>query len=147
MSSGIYGIRNLINGKWYIGASTDLQHRKKDQLRLLQQGKNQNSFLQVAYDEYGADRFVFVVLEYTPVDKLNERERYFIAHYKTNQEGKGYNIARGGSQSDPARRAIREERKRISRAFESRRASIEARHKILVRSKNANHICKSEADT
>jgi group I intron endonuclease len=123
--SGIYGIRNLKTGEWYIGASKNLDGRKQDQLKTLKDGHNQNKFLQAAYDEYGADRFAFVVLEYVPVDKLNEHERYQIAHHKANCEGKGYNIARGGSQSNPERRAIILERRRINNAFEARRIQIE----------------------
>ena len=118
--SGIYGIRNLKTGEWYIGASVDLRHRTQDQLRTLKDGKNQNIFLQKAYNTHGAINFIFVVLEYAPINKLDERERYFIAHYRSNQDKHGYNIASGGTVGDLAKRAIREERKKTNNAFNAR---------------------------
>ena len=122
--SGIYGIRNLQTGEWYIGASTDLMHRKRNQLTALKSGKKSNRLLQAAYNKYGKENFVFVILEYALINKLDERERALIAHYKSNQEGYGYNIARGGSQGNPVRRTIRAERKKINRSFESHRNGI-----------------------
>jgi group I intron endonuclease len=120
--SGVYGIRNLKTGEWYIGASVDLKHRKQDQLRTLKDGHNQNRFLQAAYNKHGVINFIFIVLEYAPINKLDERERYFIAHYKTNQAGHGYNIARGGAVGNMTERAIRIERREASCLFESRQS-------------------------
>ena len=37
--------------------------------------------------QYGIENFTFELLETTPKDKLNEREKYYIDFYKTKEIG------------------------------------------------------------
>lgn len=79
----------------YIGQSQDIMDRWSKHLTALKCGKHENKYLQSAYDKYGKDNFQFNVLEYCDVDKLNEREIYYINLYNTLKDG--YNLCEGGN--------------------------------------------------
>lgn len=76
--SGIYQIRNLINQKRYIGQSCRLVDRRYTHFRLLKLNKEHTPHLQNAWNKYGEDNFVFEVLMYCDVDKLDFYEQVFI---------------------------------------------------------------------
>lgn len=97
-NSGIYKIVNTKNGKVYVGSSKKLKHRKVNHFWRLRTNQHQNSYLQKAFNKYGADYFVFEILEELPIDKLEERELYFINLYDSLNKGKGYNLL-GSSKS------------------------------------------------
>jgi group I intron endonuclease len=88
MSSGVYVIRNIINGKRYIGSSSNIEARKTHHFSRLKYGRHSNSHLQKAYNKYGRDAFEFKVLELVSNDLLldveqkylNERPEYNIVH-------------------------------------------------------------------
>lgn len=88
--SGIYQIRNLVNGKIYVGSSINLRKRMKDHFRDLRNNRHANQHLQKAYNKYGLDKFIFEVLEYVEKDMLLEREQYYIDTLNVVKEG--YNI-------------------------------------------------------
>jgi group I intron endonuclease len=89
MSSGIYQIRNLVNGKRYIGSSLNIERRWKHHLQCLKFSYS-NKVLQKDWDLYGADAFVFEVLIYCEPDELLLKEQKRIDHYKTLSPN-GYN--------------------------------------------------------
>jgi len=64
---GIYKITNILNGKYYVGSSKDVQGRLKSHKSMLKTNKHRNSKLQNAYNKYGADSFTFSMVE--KVDK------------------------------------------------------------------------------
>ena len=88
--SGIYQIRNLINGKVYIGSSVNLHVRALAHFNSLKRNAHENQKLQRAYNKYGLDKLVFEVLEYVEKDTLLEREQYYID--TLNAVNEGYNI-------------------------------------------------------
>lgn len=92
---GIYGIRNLINGKNYIGKSTDIKERHAFHKSKLKHGKHFNDHLQNDWDLYGEDNFEFIVLEECKKEELNEREQVYIQIFKS--ENKIYNMRYGGA--------------------------------------------------
>lgn len=59
----IYGIVNVVNGKWYIGSTLYPSRRLKAHKRELKKGKHDNPKLQNAYTYYGKDSFIFVELD------------------------------------------------------------------------------------
>ena len=79
LGSGIYQIRNLINGKVYVGSAVCLKNRFKLHHINLRKGNHHSSHLQRAWDKHGVDNFVFEVLEGV-LDKeyLIAREQYWI---------------------------------------------------------------------
>jgi group I intron endonuclease len=76
---GIYKIVNLTNQHFYVGSATRLNHRKHNHFRDLKAGKHKNAHLQRAYDLYGADAFLFIVIEHVDhIENLLEREQHYI---------------------------------------------------------------------
>lgn len=62
----------------YVGSATWLGKRCNTHFWDLKKNKHPNIILQRAYNKYGAANFTFSVLEYCSVDKLIEREQYWI---------------------------------------------------------------------
>ena len=84
--SGIYKITNNKNGKVYIGQSQNIYARKKQHFVALQNGNHENKGMQAEWrrDSKG---FRWEVIEFCPLDKLNEREKYWIEKYNSIEEG------------------------------------------------------------
>jgi len=61
--SGVYQIRNLNNGKVYIGSAKRFQQRYSEHIKSLNKGTHHNKHLQHAFNSDGTDAFVFEVLE------------------------------------------------------------------------------------
>ena len=89
--AGIYQLRNLVNGKVYIGSSIDLKRRKVDHFKMLRGNKHYNPKLQNAYNKYGEENIVFEIIEYVSSENLLKREQYYID--TLNVVNEGYNIA------------------------------------------------------
>lgn len=75
---GIYCITNTVNNKFYIGSSKNIYHRLKRHSSDLSKGKHQNPYLLNAYKKYGSSAFTVSILEEISLDKLSEREQYYI---------------------------------------------------------------------
>lgn len=96
MSGIIYRITNVDNGKVYIGQSRHplekVQRRYQKEIRY----KRQRPITR-ALAKYGFASFVFDVVENAvPLDELDARESYWIAHFKAQDSLTGYNLATGG---------------------------------------------------
>lgn len=95
--TGIYKITNQINGKSYIGQSINIDKRIKEHFwkATCEKDKSFNSILHIAIRKYGAEQFIWEVLEECSVDIIDEREKYYIEKYNTISPN-GYNILSGG---------------------------------------------------
>lgn len=102
MTTGIYCITNLINGKKYIGQSKTIEKRwnlhKTSSFNSL--NSDYNNSIHQAIRKYGIDNFKFEVLEECKIEELDEKEIYWISFYQTYppELGKGYNLTSGGKQ-------------------------------------------------
>lgn len=92
--TGIYKITCTITGEVYIGQSTSISRRWATHKRELRQGIHYNKHMQRTYDRYGAETFVYEVLEQCPAKKLNEREQFYIKMFDS--KNKGFNQDWGG---------------------------------------------------
>lgn len=63
MAQGIYKIINVVNNKFYIGSAVNLRKRKARHFSELRTGKHKNRHLLAAWNKYGEQAFVFVVVE------------------------------------------------------------------------------------
>lgn len=70
---GIYQIRNLVNGKIYIGSSKDFRKRKSKHISELRKQEHSNKHLQAAWNLYNKENFVFEMLEY--VEEIEDKEK------------------------------------------------------------------------
>lgn len=59
---GVYCIRNIVNGRVYIGKSTNLRERARRHRRQLLSGLHTNSELQSDFDRHGENSFCFEIL-------------------------------------------------------------------------------------
>lgn len=112
MNSGIYRIRNVADGKMYIGRTTDLTKREKTHFWMLKANRHFNIHLQRAYN-LNPDALVFEVLEECDKNLLNEKEVFYIALYKTMDMKFGYNLCEGGK-STTGRKFSEETLKKMS---------------------------------
>lgn len=87
---GIYKITNKHNNKSYIGKSKDIMQRWSTHERALLKGAHHSVKLQNDFDKYGGiEAFDFSVLEMCAPSELNEKEKYYIQ--KFDSENNGYN--------------------------------------------------------
>jgi group I intron endonuclease len=68
MARGIYKIINVINNKFYVGSAVNLKRRKTRHFSELRKNKHNNRHLQAAWNKYGEQAFVFVVVEDVALD-------------------------------------------------------------------------------
>lgn len=92
MNSGIYKFTSKTTNLSYIGQSVDIARRYNEHKRV-----DDGYSFHNAIKKYGWEDFEFEILEYCDIDKLNDREKYWIAYYDTYYHG--YNETPGGEGS------------------------------------------------
>lgn len=125
--SGIYIIVNVKSKKVYIGQAQNISKRWGYHKRGLKHGNHSNRHLQFAWNKYGEKSFIFKVLEYCPIEQLNEREQHYLDIYMP--KGICYNLAPevGTTRGKPCNE---ETKMRISKANSGKSPSQETRQKI-----------------
>lgn len=86
--------QNVLNGKAYIGRSNNLKHRYMEHMRLLRLGIEPCVKLRRAWEKYGEENFIYVILCYCDGSELNSMEKYYINIYDSFENG--YNCTFGG---------------------------------------------------
>lgn len=81
-------IKNLVNGKCYVGQSVNIKRRFMEHKNI---NKESNQSLVLAYKKYGIENFSFSILEECEEHLLNEREMFWIEKLKPE-----YNRTKGG---------------------------------------------------
>jgi len=127
---GIYGIRNIENGKWYIGSTYSgfgFNLRWMKHKRQLNGQYHPNEHLQRAWNKYGSDSFEFIVLEECSDSMLTVREQAWMRHYNSMNNKYGYNLI-------GADRHImsQETREKIRKANTGKKHSDETKQKMSI---------------
>ena len=92
MKTGVYQIRNMKNGKVYVGSSASgIDWRWWSHLSQLRRGIHKNVYLQRSWNKNGEQTFVFEVLEECPPERCVAREQYWIDHLRSANPRFGYN--------------------------------------------------------
>lgn len=139
----IYKATNLINGKVYIGQTTNsLEQRVKQHFFK----KDDGTYFHNALKKYGQDGFKWDIIDQANnEDELSKKEIYWIAYYESfTDKSKGYNSTSGGETSKSISEEVRlkisiknkgkvitaEHREKLRQAFIGRNVSNETREKI-----------------
>jgi len=125
MAGGIYQIRNELNGKCYVGSTVALRRRWLAHLSMLRRGQHENAHLQAAFNKYGADAFLFVILERVEdASRTIPREQHYLDTLAPE-----YNISPTAG-SCLGRPCSLETRKKMSEANRGKHPSDETRAKL-----------------
>lgn len=84
------------NNKVYIGQTINKQRRFYEHKSSLRHNKHHNEYLQRAFNKYGEENFVFEFIEECNSKNVDDRERYWIKFYKSNNKKYGFNSDSGG---------------------------------------------------
>lgn len=127
-SSGIYRIRNSVTGDQYVGSSSEIEFRFGRHRYDLERNQHINPKLQNAWNKYGAENFVFEVIELCDRSSLLVCEQTYLDDRPT------YNIAVHADRP-PSRLGIRrqhsdETKQKISRSKLGHEVTSEAREKM-----------------
>ena len=94
MNSGVYAIRNVINGHRYVGSTGKLSIRWGQHKYELNKNNHFNSYLQNAWNKYGEKSFVYEVVERCDDNALMEREEFWINCLHSHKTEDGYNLCK-----------------------------------------------------
>lgn len=78
MTSGIYSLKCLTTGQYYVGTAIDWRKRTNSHLRKLENGVHKNKSLQMAWNTHGAADFEIKLLEACPIPMLLVREKFWV---------------------------------------------------------------------
>ena len=95
MNGYIYKITNKNNNKVYIGKTLhSIEKRFKEHCQDAFREKKEKRPLYTAMRKYGIESFSIEIIEETSIEKLSEKEIYWIEIYDSYHNG--YNATRGG---------------------------------------------------
>lgn len=93
----IYKITNSVNGKIYIGKTTKANIKVRWAQHVWEAGRDKRWPLQSAIRKYGVSNFTIeTICEVGAESELNDRERFYIAQYRSTDPEVGYNLTPGG---------------------------------------------------
>lgn len=124
----VYRIRNLINGKVYIGSAVDVNVRWYYHKYQLGKHNHHSKHLQRAWEKYGDANFVFEIIEETSISDLLKREQYYLDTIMPWNVNIGYNT----NMNAKTRLGIRhsEESKEKNRMSQLKRKDINVQQQI-----------------
>jgi len=138
---GIYKIQNTINGKYYIGASKDIDRRWNEHKNC----KNEDSLLSKAIKKHGLDNFSFEIIEECCPDTIYTREIYWINYYNSFRQGYNLNVGGvgGGAPGEVNGRSILKEEEVIfiRNAYKNNESKIETFKKYFLNKITFSGFC------
>lgn len=95
---GIYCVLNVVDGKRYVGSSIHIMQRiAQHKADLRHHNKRESEILQKAWDIFGQENFKFEIIEFCDLATLEDREKFWIKFYNSNNSDFGYNMSLGGA--------------------------------------------------
>ena len=76
--TGIYAIKNTVNGNTYIGSAKQFARRWRQHLHLLRKGRHHSPYLQAAWNKYGEASFSFDIVATCELEDLIAQEQHYI---------------------------------------------------------------------
>lgn len=118
----VYQVRNLRNGKCYIGQTmNDVARRWAHHRWVLRNHRHNNCYLQRAWDKHGEAAFIFEILDQSAktIDELNALETFYVATTPNL-----YNLTSGGRNG----KCSEETKRKLSRAGKGKAPWIRGKH-------------------
>lgn len=106
---GIYCIESLIDGKKYIGKAVDINRRVKRHIQNLKNNYHYNKHLQRVWNKYGENNLRFYIIEICEIEKLADREIFYIEAFDSMNNG--FNNTYGGDGASGTRHTEEAKRK------------------------------------
>jgi len=133
----IYKIINTVNGKFYVGSTTNTKERFRTHRNRLRSGRHHAKHLQAAWNKYGEQVFVFHVVQTVPDEEsLQAAEDVWLAEHV----GKDYCYNKSKYSDAPMRGVPREEHPNFGRPkTEEERQAISSTLKAFYAEDVANH--------
>lgn len=134
----IYKITNKINGKIYVGYSSQtLEKRIKKYHQHIKQSNHQNRPIIRALKKYGFESFSWSIID-NAADKqeMCDKEIFWIAFLESTVPSIGYNISTGGEGGNVGRNFTKEHCDKIGEAHKGMRHTKESLKKISNAAKN-----------
>lgn len=129
---GVYQIKNLTNGKVYVGSSKNIAKRFYEHKRTLQKNQHHSLKLQRAWNLYGEDAFSFSIVLHCAEDALIDLEQRCI-DYSFSQKN-GYNVL-PNAKSNHGFKMSDETKRKLSIAHLGKITSDETRVKLSIANK------------
>ena len=130
MISGIYQIKNKVNGKIYIGSARDIVDRWKKHKYHLGRNIHGNRYLQRAWNKYGENNFEFTIVEkVTEESFLSEIEQKYLDKMKP-YSFVGYNMSHDATAPTRGTKRSEEVKKKISESKKGHIVTEETRRKL-----------------
>lgn len=136
----------MVNGKGYVGSTTDLNDRKTTHFQTLKNNKHHNCYLQASYNKYGENNFEFYILAYCSFENLLAKEDFYMKYLRTLNKNFGYNLVTAVRHifSEETKEKIRQSRLGTKASEETKAKLREIRkgkkpflgHKITIEHKN-----------
>lgn len=137
--SGVYLIKNKIDGKCYVGVSVDIKNRWRQHKSAI---SRQNNCVKIAnaIRYHGLDSFEFSVIEQCSKHQFDEKERFWIEKY--NSVLYGYNLTNGGNY----RKSLSfETKKKMSDSHKNKKLSESHRKNMIAAIKSDDVLKKISA--
>jgi group I intron endonuclease len=80
--AGIYGIKNLVTGSFYVGSTINVLRRYWNHRGHLLRNTHKNPGMKIDNEKYGINSFIFGVIEYCELSEINEKEQYYVDLWK-----------------------------------------------------------------
>lgn len=135
----VYKVVNKINGKCYIGKTTqDFEKYKKRHIRLAFKSRERNRPFYSAIRKYGPENFEWSILCKCKTKKeLNKKEKDYIQEYES--YGSGYNVTSGGDGGGGKYKRTDEIKHKISLSLLGNKRSQESLDKQSQSMRGKNH--------
>lgn len=146
---GIYQIKNIKNGRVYIGSSLKIEKRIRIHKDDLRKNTSHSNKLQRAWNKYGENNFKFTILEYCKKEQLLDKEEIYIRKYDSVENG--YNACYRGRSALGVKRSKEfkekcsiSQKKVAKRPSESKRRSEQVKRSFAEGNRKPMTLSKSE---